>query len=60
MKPFLSHVGKYPVVLDMADKPHHDARVDLQAPRAGILHTTEGGWVVANRSLDNTPLPLIL
>jgi hypothetical protein len=55
MKAYLSQALKYPIHLDMADKPHHDARVDLQAPRAGVLHTTEGGWTGSEQVFREHP-----
>ena len=42
MKSAISKAGPYDV--EQIHAPHFHQQVDLTAPRAGILHTTEGGW----------------
>lgn len=42
MRPTLDKAGKYPVV--QIPCPSFTESVRLDAPRAGVLHTTEGGW----------------
>jgi hypothetical protein len=41
--PWLTQAGKYPVE-KIGGIPHFNQAVDLTAPRAGVLHTTEGSW----------------
>lgn len=43
-KPWLTQAGKFPVE-HIGGIPHYNDSVDLGAPRTGVLHTTEGGWV---------------
>lgn len=42
MKSWITDAGIYPV--EHIIVPHYHQQVDLSAPRAGVLHTTEGGW----------------
>jgi len=42
MKTRIDHAGPYPV--EQVTYHPASALVDLDAPRAGVLHTTEGGW----------------
>ncbi len=41
--PWLTKAGKFDIE-HIGGIPHFNQAVDLNAPRAGILHTTEGGW----------------
>lgn len=43
VKPWLDQVGRFPVT-HFGGIPHFNIPVELDAPRTGILHTTEGGW----------------
>lgn len=43
VKPWLDQAGKYPIV-HIGGIPHFNQEVLLNAPRTGVLHTTEGGW----------------
>ena len=42
-KPWLEQAGKYPIA-HIGGIPHINEGVLLDAPRTGVLHTTEGGW----------------
>jgi len=43
LRPTIDKAGRFPVV--QAPCPfQHNLTIDLSAPPAGILHTTEGGW----------------
>jgi hypothetical protein len=42
VKPFLDTAGKFTV--EKIPCPHFNINVDLDAPRTGVLHTTEGDW----------------
>jgi len=42
MKAWIDKAGEY--VVKHITVPHFQQPVDLEAPRAGVLHTTEGGW----------------
>ena len=42
VKPFLESAGKFTV--EQIPCPHFNQAVDLDAPRTGVLHTTEGDW----------------
>ncbi len=42
-QPYVKQAGPYPVTFLKC--PFYNAPVDLKAPRAGVLHTTEGGFV---------------
>jgi hypothetical protein len=44
VKPWLDEAGKFPIT-HIGGIPHLSAAVLLDAPRTGVLHTTEGGWV---------------
>jgi hypothetical protein len=43
LKPWLDQAGKYPIA-HIGGIPHFNEGVLLNAPRTGVLHTTEGGW----------------
>jgi hypothetical protein len=43
VKPWLDQAGKFPIA-HIGGIPHFNASVLLDAPRTGVLHTTEGGW----------------
>lgn len=43
VRPWLDQAGKF-VVEHIGGIPHFNQAVDLDAPRAGVLHTTEGEW----------------
>ncbi len=43
VKPWLSQAGIFSIS-HRGGIPHLNAAVDFDAPRTGILHTTEGGW----------------
>src|SRR5271166_2624540 len=43
VKPWLETAGKFPIE-HIGGIPHFNQAVDLDGPRTGILHTTEGGW----------------
>ncbi len=45
VKPYLETVGKF--TIEQIPCPHFSQAVDLTAPRAGVLHTTEGNWTSA-------------
>jgi hypothetical protein len=42
VKPYLETAGRFTV--EQIPCPHFSQAVDLNAPRAGVLHTTEGNW----------------
>ena len=42
VKPYLDKVGKFTV--EQLPCPHFSQPVNLNSPRTGVLHTTEGGW----------------
>ena len=44
VKPWLDQAGKFPIA-HIGGIPHFNEPVPLDAPRTGVLHTTEGGWV---------------
>jgi len=46
VKPWLDQAGKYPVA-HIGGIPHFNDSVPLDAPRTGVLHTTEGGWAAS-------------
>jgi len=43
IKPWLDQAGNFPVT-HIGGIPHFNEGVLLDAPRTGVLHTTEGGW----------------
>ncbi len=43
IKPWLDQAGKFPIA-HIGGIPHFNVAVPLDAPRTGVLHTTEGGW----------------
>ncbi len=43
VKPWLDKAGRF-AVEHIGGIPHFNQPVDLDAPRTGVLHTTEGGW----------------
>jgi hypothetical protein len=43
VKPWLDQAGKFPIA-KIGGIPHFNDAVLLDAPRTGVLHTTEGGW----------------
>ncbi len=43
VKPWLDQAGKFPIT-HIGGIPHFNEGVLLNAPRTGVLHTTEGGW----------------
>ena len=43
VKPWLEQAGKFPII-HIGGIPHFNQGVVLNAPRTGVLHTTEGGW----------------
>jgi N-acetylmuramoyl-L-alanine amidase/Putative peptidoglycan binding domain len=43
VKPWLDRAGRFEVE-HIGGVPHFSLPVDLDAPRTGVLHTTEGGW----------------
>jgi len=43
VKPWLDQAGTFPIA-HIGGIPHFNESVLLDAPRTGILHTTEGGW----------------
>lgn len=43
LKPWLDQAGKFPIA-HIGGIPHFNEGVHLEAPRTGVLHTTEGGW----------------
>jgi hypothetical protein len=43
IKPWLDQAGKFPIA-HIGGIPHFNVPVLLDAPRTGVLHTTEGGW----------------
>lgn len=43
VKPWLDQAGKFPIAR-IDDIPRFKTRVLLDAPRTGVLHTTEGSW----------------
>jgi len=43
VKPWLDQAGKFPIA-HIGGIPHFNSAVQLDAPRTGVLHTTEGGW----------------
>jgi hypothetical protein len=43
VKPWLDQAGKFPIA-HIGGIPHFNTPVLLNAPRTGVLHTTEGGW----------------
>src|SRR5713226_4039755 len=44
VKPWLDQAGQFPIT-HIGGIPHFNEAVPLDAPRTGVLHTTEGGWV---------------
>jgi hypothetical protein len=44
VKPWLDQAGRFPIT-HIGGIPHFNEGVPLDAPRTGVLHTTEGGWV---------------
>jgi hypothetical protein len=44
VKPWLDQAGRFPIT-HIGGIPHFNQSVLLDAPRTGVLHTTEGGWV---------------
>lgn len=44
VKPWLDQAGNFPIT-HIGGIPHFNQGVLLDAPRTGVLHTTEGGWV---------------
>ena len=44
VRPWLLQAGRFPI-LHIGGIPHFNEAVALDAPRTGVLHTTEGGWV---------------
>ena len=44
VKPWLDQAGKFPIA-HIGGIPHFNEGVHLDAPRTGVLHTTEGKWV---------------
>lgn len=44
VKSWLEQAGKFPIT-HIGGIPHFNDAADLNAPRAGVLHTTEGGWI---------------
>jgi hypothetical protein len=44
VKPWLDQAGTFPIV-HIGGIPHFNEAVNLDAPRTGVLHTTEGGWI---------------
>jgi N-acetylmuramoyl-L-alanine amidase len=43
LRPWLDKAGRF-TVEHIGGIPHFSQPVDVDAPRAGVLHTTEGGW----------------
>jgi N-acetylmuramoyl-L-alanine amidase len=43
IKPWLSEAGRFPIA-HIGGIPHYNQAVRLNAPRTGVLHTTEGEW----------------
>jgi hypothetical protein len=43
VKPWLDQAGEFPIA-QIGGIPHFNQGVLLNAPRTGVLHTTEGGW----------------
>jgi N-acetylmuramoyl-L-alanine amidase len=43
VKPWLDQAGNFPIA-HIGGIPHFNQGVRLDAPRTGVLHTTEGGW----------------
>jgi hypothetical protein len=43
IKPWLNEAGKFPIA-HIGGIPHYNEAALLNAPRTGVLHTTEGGW----------------
>jgi hypothetical protein len=43
VKPWLDQAGKYPIA-HIGGIPYYNTPVLLDAPRTGVLHTTEGSW----------------
>ena len=43
VKPWLDQAGRFPIA-HIGGIPHFNEGVHLDAPRTGVLHTTEGGW----------------
>jgi hypothetical protein len=43
VKPWLEQAGKFPIA-HIGGIPHFNEAVNLEGPRTGVLHTTEGGW----------------
>jgi hypothetical protein len=43
VKPWLDQAGRFPID-HIGGIPHFNQSVLLDAPRTGVLHTTEGGW----------------
>jgi hypothetical protein len=43
VKPWLDQANRFPIA-HIGGIPHFNESVHLEAPRTGVLHTTEGGW----------------
>ena len=43
IKPWLDQAGKFPIA-HVGGIPHLNEAVLPEAPKTGVLHTTEGGW----------------
>jgi hypothetical protein len=56
MREWITKAGDY-TVERLTDIPQYDEDVDLTAPRAGVLHTTEGGWAGSDSVFEHHYAP---